>query len=695
MEPGSTLKHYRIVSLLGEGGMGVVYRAVDTRLGRTVALKVLPGLSLDDDERFRRFEREARTASAISHPGVATLYDFDREGDTAFLTMEFVEGKTLRELLQDGPLPLPQLLDCTARVAEGMAAAHSKGVIHRDLKPENVMAADSGFYKILDFGLARMDLKEEERSAEGGSPTRMETVSRHMTQEGKILGTIAYMSPEQAQAHAMDARSDIFSFGTLLYELAVGVPPFRGNNLVATFHAIVHDDPEPMGSLRGEIPPELERIAAKCLAKDPVDRYQMAADLAADLRALRRDSESGALGSYVSRELAPHRPRTRRLPRPAWLLAGAAALALAIAWFVWPERAVQPGAATPVAPVTLSAAADRNRIAVAFFANRSGNPEADWLSEGLPEMLTTDLARTPDLEVLSTQRLYDLMAATGETDMASLDRATTTQLARWAGAGVVVSGSIFQAGDSYRIDVQAYDTASGQVLTASRVEGSDVFQMADRLSADLRQGLQLTAAARGGIQEVTTSSESAYRDYTEGLKLFEGLRFAEANESFERSLQADGEFALAKLRLGMSTYLGGDSERGASLIREASEGAERLPERERLLTGGLNACLSGENPEECKRHFAELRELFPDDVETYFWSAQSARQLGEYRESLRYLREGFERNPNDLLAVAGLTASLTDLDAATAEQILRDFLDRNPETDASRLEIPALGADAP
>jgi eukaryotic-like serine/threonine-protein kinase len=692
VEPGSTLKHYRIVSLLGKGGMGVVYRAVDTRLGRTVALKVLPGLSLDDDERLHRFEREARTASAINHPGVATLYDFDREGDTAFLTMEFVEGKTLRELLDDGPLPLPQLLDCTARVAEGMAAAHAKGVIHRDLKPENVMAADSGFYKILDFGLARMDLKEEERSEEGGSPTRMETVSRHMTQEGKILGTIAYMSPEQAQAHAMDARSDIFSFGTLLYELAVGVPPFRGNNLVATFHAIVHDDPKPMGSQRHEIPPELERITAKCLAKDPVDRYQTAADLAVDLRALRRESDSGNLGSFVSREHAPLRQGTRRLPRPAWLLAGAAALALAIAWSVWPERSVQPDAATPVAPAT---AADRNRIAVAFFANRSGNPEADWLSEALPEMLTTDLARTPDLEVLSTQRLYDLMAATGETDMASLDRVTTTQLARWAGAGVVVSGSIFQAGESYRIDVQAYDTASGQVLTASRVEGSDVFQMADRLSADLRQGLQLTAADRGGIQEVTTSSESAYREYTEGLKLFEKLRFAEASESFERSLQADGEFALAKLRLGMSTYLGGDAERGASLIREASEGAERLPERERLLTGGLNACLGGENREECKRHFAELRERFPDDVETYFWSAQSARQLGEYRESLRHLREGFERNPNDLLAVAGLTASLTDLDPATAERIRRDFLARNPETDASRLEIPALGADAP
>ena len=303
VQVGSTLKHYRIVARLGEGGMGIVYRAEDTRLGRTVALKVFPPDLVLDEERVDRFEREARAASSISHPGIATLYDFDRDGDTAFLTMEYVNGKTLRQLLNQGCLPMQQLFDCLAQVAEALAAAHRKGVIHRDLKPENIMSSDSGYYKILDFGLARMELESDGESDSGASPTQLATVSRELTSEGKILGTIAYMSPEQVQGHPLDSRSDIFSFGSMLYELVTGRSPFKGNNAIATFHAIVHDEPAPLAELRTDAPAELERIALKCLAKEPRERYQTAADMAVDLRALRRESESGS-------------SRSVRLPRP-------------------------------------------------------------------------------------------------------------------------------------------------------------------------------------------------------------------------------------------------------------------------------------------------------------------------------------------------------------------------------------------
>jgi serine/threonine protein kinase len=309
------VKHYEILSRLGAGGMGVVYRAKDTRLGRTVALKMLSGEFALDAERSQRFEREARIVSSMSHPGIATLFDFDTEKGSAFLTMELIEGPTLREVLEPGPMAVDKLLDCGAQVADAIAAAHEHGVVHRDLKPENIMVTGSGFYKVLDFGVARIDepdTQDKEERANTQTPTRW------LTRRGMLMGTVAYMSPEQVQGENADARSDIFALGSVLYECATGRSAFARATEVATLHAIAYEDPEDIRRLRPEIPHGLALVIAKCLAKKPGDRYASSAQLAADLELLKRETHSGSRTSTPSANRLGTARRGGRsaLPRP-------------------------------------------------------------------------------------------------------------------------------------------------------------------------------------------------------------------------------------------------------------------------------------------------------------------------------------------------------------------------------------------
>jgi len=684
------LKHYEILSRIGEGGMGVVYRARDTRLGRTVALKVLHEELAADEERSRRFEREARIVSSMSHPGIATVFDFDRDGSTAFFAMELVEGSTLRQLLKSGPMPADQVVDCGVQIAEALAAAHREGVIHRDLKPENVIAASSGYYKVLDFGVARMD-NLASRSGPG-SGTELETLS-WATSAGGLIGTVAYMSPEQALAEPLDARSDIFSFGSLLYELATGQSAFRGNNAIATANGIVHGQPEPMRSTRPGIPIGLELIVNKCLAKKPADRYPSADELVQDLRTLQIDSLTG---SRVYRRLLAHRDSPiRRQRRRTWAVAGGALVAvaaLAVAVGVWgPFRDGRPSldprsptsVAPPVLPAGLAANAEgRPRVIVAFFENHTNEPSADWLKRGLPEMLTTDLSRSGELEVIATQRLYDLAAMTGGERRPDLDQATVTELARWAGAGVVISGSVFKLGEVYRIDAQAYDTGSGTVSVARKVEGTDLFRMVNELTAGLREGLQLSGGKEtGGLELIATSSEDAFRLYTQASEHYDNLMFGEAAAKLERSLQADPKFTLARLRLAMSLHAMGDEAATAQQVDELVPSIERLPESDRLLARALHAFVSERDFEAGSVYLEELTEKYPNHGAAYVLWAQGLDELaGDPLQATRKLQAALKQDPNNLPAIVALAEQLERFGAATdAEQILRQAADRNPD----------------
>ena len=714
MEQPRQLKHYEILSRIGSGGMGVVYRARDTRLGRTVALKVLHEELSDDDERNRRFEREARIVSSISHPGIATVFDFDREGATAFFAMELIDGSTLRELLRSGPLPPERVIDCGLQVAEALSTAHRAGVIHRDLKPENVIAANSGYYKILDFGVARADRPGR---AAGDAGTQMETES-WATSAGGLLGTVAYMSPEQALAEPIDARSDIFSLGSVLYELATGAPPFRGNNAIATANAIVHERHRPMRSVRPGVPEGLELVVDKCLAKTPDERYRSAEELTQDLRTLQLESLTG--GKSVRRLIA-HRETGKRRRRIVLVAAAAsfaaalAAVALYVNFSPGPQNSLPAGAPAEHAALPAAAAAgERPRIIVAFFDNQTNDPAAEWLGRGLAEMLTTDLSRSTDLEVIATQRLYDLAATAKSGEAALADRSTVTELARWAGANLVITGSVFKLGQTYRIDAQAHDTTSGTVRVARKVEGTDLFAMVNELNAGLRQDLRLGSAGTAGAPGVppapgapvpprpagtdvasVTRSEDAFRLYTEGRELYATLRFDEAADRLENAVELDPGFALARLHLTLSQLAAGEEDAAKKEAAELEPQTAHLPEGERLLAKGLQAFLEHRNLDQASAILGELVQRFPQQGEAYVvWAGALDELADDPVAATRKLQHALAQDPNNLPALAERAKHLVRFGgSADAARILRQAAERNPEAAAPLEErLSDLGA---
>src|SRR5438093_444315 len=308
---GRTLSHFRIVARLGEGGMGVVYKAEDERLHRPVALKVLPSGVVADEERQLRFLREARAAALLNHPNIATVHEVDEADGVVFIAMEYIEGKTLRSLVTGPPQAVREILRIAIEIAEGLAKAHQARIVHRDLKPENVMLTPEGHVKILDFGLAKLLMREDAPVGHAGESAtvsmearRLETLSGEMTQQGRILGTAAYMSPEQARGQAVDSRSDLFSFGIVLYEMVTGRVPFHGQTPMDTLGAILTSPAVPPSQLGADVPPELERILGKCLEKDPAERYQDTRDLVVDLKRLKRDTESQPMARPSTAPLA-------------------------------------------------------------------------------------------------------------------------------------------------------------------------------------------------------------------------------------------------------------------------------------------------------------------------------------------------------------------------------------------------------
>ena len=385
---GRTLSHYQILEEISRGGMGIVYRALDVKLGREVALKVLPPELVADPERRRRFEQEARAAAALEHPHIAVIHEIGEAEGVTFIAMELIKGDKLRDALAQRQLPVARALDLALEVGEGLAKAHTRGVVHRDLKPANIMLTEDGHAKIIDFGLAKLT----EPSSTGGS--EIETLLQKETDPGIVMGTVSYMSPEQARGGKVDHRSDIFSFGIVLHEMLNGRPPFQGPSGVETLNAILKSPAPPLSALGSEVSPEataeVQRLLDKCLAKDPEERYQTIKDTVVDLRAARRRLESGAVGAA-------------RPARRIWLLAGAGALAallVVVAILLLPHRR---RANEPARPST------KPSLAVLYFENNTGDPSLDWLRRALTDMLVTDLSQSPQIDVLSTDRLYQIL----------------------------------------------------------------------------------------------------------------------------------------------------------------------------------------------------------------------------------------------------------------------------------------------
>ena len=524
---GARLGPLEIIAPLGAGGMGEVYRARDTRLGRTVAVKVLPPEVAADAERRARFEREARAASAFSHPNIIVVHDVGCEGDTAFMVMECVEGRTLRAWLGGAPLPAREIAALGAQIAEGLAKAHGGGIAHRDLKPENVMVSEEGLVKILDFGLAKL------QEPEGPQPSQASTRSggEFATRPGAVMGTVSYMSPEQASGRRVDFRTDQFALGLMLYEMASGKQPFRRATSVETLAAIVRDEPEPLQALNPGAPPALCRVVERCLAKDPGDRYASTRDLARDLRDLRED-----LAGRPPGEVRPPPPPTTR--RPAWLWLAASALVVVAAVLAWRSR--RPPA--PSAP----ASGQARSIVVLPLQTFGGGAQEDYFTDGMTEAIITDLAKVRDLLVIARNTAFRYKGK-------SVD---VQEVGRELGVRYVLEGSAQRAGSTLRVNVQLIDAASGYQVWADRYDRatSDVFAVQDEISRHVVAALRLTlaSAVAGAQPSPPTTSLEAYDAYLRGLFHAQQYQWSDKDQAIpwlEKAVATDPQFAAAHAAL--------------------------------------------------------------------------------------------------------------------------------------------------
>jgi len=541
LAPGTRVGPYEVLAPLGAGGMGEVYRAHDTRLGRDVAIKVLASHLAATPEVRARFEREARTISQLNHPHICTLHDIGREGETDYLVMELLEGETLAHRLEKGPLPVADVLSVGAQIADALDRAHRAGVVHRDLKPGNVMLTKAGA-KLMDFGLARA----ASVAAAPGVLTESPTVSRPLTREGTILGTFQYMAPEQMEGKEADVRSDLWALGCVLYEMATGKRAFEGKSQASLISAIMKDEPPPITELQPLSPPGLDHVARRCLAKDAADRWQSARDVAHELKWIAESgSRAGAPAGHPPEagRAAPSRPRSRLAL--AAVAAGAVVVMAVVAalWATRSRRAVPPVPAAASAP-------NRADIAVLPFQNLSaGGPHA-YFAGGLHDELLTQLAKVAALKVISRTSVMGYSATTKP----------LKQIAAELGVGSVVEGSVQVAGNRLRVNVQLIDAATDEHLWAERYDRTldDAFaiqsDVAQRIVAAV--GATLGSDEKQGITAVPTPNPEAYRLYLQGEDYRRRPGFLRENQEiaqrlYERALALDSDFALAHATLSM------------------------------------------------------------------------------------------------------------------------------------------------